>query len=354
MAALDAARTQFVATRGASAVSVPRLRKAQACIRFRSGRCTPESSSRVISVSRQVAKRSCVSSNVSATRTRASRGSAARDDGRGGAPASRRGSPATAPSPTHSRTRARRNWRSTWCRRRAPCGCAPIMAELERIANHLGDIGAVCNDAAFSMMHAECGILREATLRACAAAFGHRLMMDRIVPGGVAVDLSDAGRDAILALTQRLRDAVPRAHRTLRQHGVPAGPHGRVPGSSRLRSPRNSPRQASSAGRQGAPSMRVHRCRTRRTTSLPVPMALRQEGDVDARVWIRIQEIQASVAWLEAALACDAARADAYLPITAGAAANVEATAVVEGFRGDVLVYVRIGSRAAHRALPSA
>src|SRR5262249_18517040 len=46
-----------------------------------------------------------------------------------------------------------------------------IMAELERIANHLGDIGAICNDASFSLMHAECGILREATLRTCAQAF---------------------------------------------------------------------------------------------------------------------------------------------------------------------------------------
>ena len=35
------------------------------------------------------------------------------------------------------------------------------MAELERIANHLGDIGAICNDAAFALIHAHCGILRE-------------------------------------------------------------------------------------------------------------------------------------------------------------------------------------------------
>ena len=45
-----------------------------------------------------------------------------------------------------------------------------VMAELERIANHLGDIGAVCNDASFALMHTECGILREHALRAAAAA----------------------------------------------------------------------------------------------------------------------------------------------------------------------------------------
>ena len=67
------------------------------------------------------------------------------------------------------------------------------MAELERLANHLGDIGAICNDAAFALMHAHCGVLRERVLRAADAAFGHRLMMDRVVPGGVAADLADDG-----------------------------------------------------------------------------------------------------------------------------------------------------------------
>ena len=36
-----------------------------------------------------------------------------------------------------------------------------LMAELERLANHFGDIGAVCNDASFSLMHTHCGLLRE-------------------------------------------------------------------------------------------------------------------------------------------------------------------------------------------------
>src|SRR5688572_28104505 len=67
-----------------------------------------------------------------------------------------------------------------------------LMAELERIANHLGDIGAICNDAAFALMHAHCGVLRERVLRAADAGFGQRLMRDRIVPGGIAVDLDAA------------------------------------------------------------------------------------------------------------------------------------------------------------------
>ena len=73
------------------------------------------------------------------------------------------------------------------------------MAELERIANHFGDIGAICNDASFSLALAECGILRERVLRAANACFGHRLMMDRIVPGGVTDDLDDGGHRRISA-----------------------------------------------------------------------------------------------------------------------------------------------------------
>ena len=73
------------------------------------------------------------------------------------------------------------------------------MAELERLANHFGDIGAICNDASFSLMHAQCGILRERVLRAADACFGHRLMMDRVVPGGVARDLGADGSGAACA-----------------------------------------------------------------------------------------------------------------------------------------------------------
>src|SRR5574340_371957 len=74
-----------------------------------------------------------------------------------------------------------------------------LMAELERLANHFGDIGAICNDAAFAMMHAHCGHLREQVLRAAARCFGHRLMMDQIVPGGVQGDLLAEGGKTIRA-----------------------------------------------------------------------------------------------------------------------------------------------------------
>src|SRR5688500_19172960 len=91
--------------------------------------------------------------------------------------------------------------RATWLR--------ALAAELERLANHLGDIGAVCNDASFSIMHASCGVLREQVLRASNACFGHRLMMDVIVPGGMRCDLTADGAALLIALVASLRSRFP-------------------------------------------------------------------------------------------------------------------------------------------------
>ena len=40
-----------------------------------------------------------------------------------------------------------------------------VMAELERMANHFGDIGAICNDAAFALLHSHCGCFASACWR---------------------------------------------------------------------------------------------------------------------------------------------------------------------------------------------
>ena len=85
-----------------------------------------------------------------------------------------------------------------------------LMAELERLANHFGDIGAICNDASFALMHAYCGILREHVLRAANDVFGHRLMMDRVVPGGVAADFKRDDVPRIRELLWQIRQRFPR------------------------------------------------------------------------------------------------------------------------------------------------
>jgi Respiratory-chain NADH dehydrogenase, 30 Kd subunit len=85
-----------------------------------------------------------------------------------------------------------------------------VMAELERLANHIGDFGAICNDASFSIMLAHCAVLREKILRTSAACFMHRLMMDRIVPGGVTADLEATHIGLLRTLVLEVRAAMPR------------------------------------------------------------------------------------------------------------------------------------------------
>src|SRR6267154_5087189 len=84
-----------------------------------------------------------------------------------------------------------------------------LVAELERLANHLGDIGAICNDASFTLMHAHCSVLREDVLRASHRAFGHRLLRDVIVPGGVSHDLGDEETKIIRAMLGNIRLRFP-------------------------------------------------------------------------------------------------------------------------------------------------
>ena len=63
-----------------------------------------------------------------------------------------------------------------------------VLLERERVANHLGDLGALGNDAGFAFGLAQFSRLKENWLRLNGRVFGHRLLMDQIVPGGVAHD----------------------------------------------------------------------------------------------------------------------------------------------------------------------
>jgi Ni,Fe-hydrogenase III large subunit len=73
-----------------------------------------------------------------------------------------------------------------------------ILAERERIANHCGDIGAICNDVGFTFAMVQFSTLRERIQRLNKKLFGHRLLMDGIVMGGVNCDLDADGIAAML------------------------------------------------------------------------------------------------------------------------------------------------------------
>src|SRR5450432_149196 len=104
-----------------------------------------------------------------------------------------------------------------------------LALELERLANHLGDIGAIANDAGFAFGLAQFSRLKETLLRTTERALGQRYLMDLIVPGGTRVDLSSGARllliestQSIVAEVQTLR-AIYDEHAGLRERFVGAG-----------------------------------------------------------------------------------------------------------------------------------
>ena len=214
-----------------------------------------------------------------------------------------------------------------------------LLAELERLANHLGDIGAICNDAAFALMHAQTSVLREQVLRAAQVSFGHRLMMDAIVPGGVARDIAPDGITAIKSLLAELRRRFPRLIElydntaSLQDRTVTTG----------IVKPEYAHRFGA-GGFVGRASGRAFDARRalayapydRLTFEVPV----RGEGDVDARVWIRIREVEQSLSLIEQIV--DALPDGPVMAVVKGAGEPREGLALVEAFRGDVLVWLRL------------
>lgn len=220
-----------------------------------------------------------------------------------------------------------------------------LMAELERIANHVGDIGAICNDASFSLMHTHCGILRERVLRTARTCFGHRLMMDRIVPGGVAADLTPEGERTLRALLSEAGKLIPLF---MRLYGDTTSLQDRTVGAGFLR-----PELATQYGCGGFIGRASGRSFDARRApgyapyaEFSFPIGAGSEGDVDARVWVRFDEVRASLVLIEQMLE----RLPAGPLLTENAPASgetLEGAALVEGFRGDIFAWVRIGATGA-------
>ena len=72
-----------------------------------------------------------------------------------------------------------------------------VMAEVERIAGHLDVLAAIAEAAGTEVLATRSAWHGEAIRRAADVAFGHRLMMDCVVPGGVAADIAPGGSEAI-------------------------------------------------------------------------------------------------------------------------------------------------------------
>ena len=209
-----------------------------------------------------------------------------------------------------------------------------LLLERERIANHLGDLGALGNDGGFAFALAQFMRLKEGWLRANADVFGHRYAMDVIVPGGVAAvpDKSALQRlaDEARALGREVKAlrSIFDEHSGLQDRFITAG--------------RVSPdlaRRLGLIGLGGRASGQAFDLRVDHPVvpydAVPVKKILYTAGDVAARVHVRFDELAESIRLCEA--------------FSSGIPAGETRTALpparagfgvgwVEGWRGPVLV----------------
>ena len=214
-----------------------------------------------------------------------------------------------------------------------------LLLERERVANHLGDLGALGNDAAFAFGLAQFSRLREDWLRLSKDVFGHRLLMDCVQPGGVACDLD-------VFQSERLRqqcDAVEAEVLTLRTvYEEHAGLQDRFMTTGCV-----APALAAQLGLTGMAGRASAQAWDLRSdhpwppyAQLQVKMATHSNGDVAARVSVRFDEVFESLRLIRlilSGLPQGVVQQTVQLPESASHGAGW-----LEGWRGEVFVALEL------------
>ena len=215
-----------------------------------------------------------------------------------------------------------------------------ILLELERIANHISDVGAIANDVGFVIANAHAGRVRELLLGLCETLTGSRVLRGMVAIGGVRRDWQQAQVEAILStlevVEREFRDlvAILQSSNSTRE---------RLERTGILR-----PEKASMLGVVGVVGRasgvdldlrRDHPYAAYR--HLPFRVPVYQAGDVRHRLLVRIDEVGESMQLIRAAVAQlpdGPHRAPAH-PIPPGRCA----IGAVEGWRGEIVHWVRTG-----------
>jgi Ni,Fe-hydrogenase III large subunit/Ni,Fe-hydrogenase III component G len=218
-----------------------------------------------------------------------------------------------------------------------------ILSERERIANHLGDLGAICNDVGFTILHAEYSLLREDWQRAQANAFGHRLLMDQIIPGGIRAEPDANSVKQLRADVARLRCALAPLNAILNHDPSLAD---RFIGTGRLTT--EQARRLGCTGVLGKASGIAYDVRCHHPYApydqVKVPCPTDQHGDVAARVRIRIRELEDSLTLLEQ---LHEALPSGSLIVADWPQINTERVAlgIVDSWRGELYCFVRLDAQ---------
>ena len=216
-----------------------------------------------------------------------------------------------------------------------------LLLERERIANHLGDLGFLGNDAGLAFGLAQLSRLKERMLRTNFTLFQHRYLMDAIVPGGVARDLSREGAETIRREIESLHPEVARLKTIYDEH---PGLQDRLISTGRV-APELADRLGL-VGLAGRASAMAWDLRAQLPTppydQLDVRMVTHRNGDVAARVTVRFEEV------LESLKLC-AAILDRMPQGEIGSTLSIPTEGStglgwVEGWRGEVLIALEAGA----------
>ena len=223
-----------------------------------------------------------------------------------------------------------------------------LFLELERLHNHLGDVGAICNDTAYTLAHAHCSRMKEQIMQLNDRLTGSRFLRAVNRVGGIAVDLDAAQLGQVVAelnqiekdftelesiiflnasLTDRLETTGVLNERTAFDHGV-VGVVGRASNINRdIR--RDRPFAA--------------------YDDLQVNVALYRYGDVRARMRVRMDEIHESIRLIRE-VHTRVPQGSIMAPSTRVPVAGEWALSAVEGWRGEILYFIMAGQDGAiHR-----
>lgn len=216
-----------------------------------------------------------------------------------------------------------------------------LLLERERVGQHLWDLGFLGNDAGLAFGFAQFSRLREDWLRVSHALFGHRYLMDSVIPGGVARDIDAVGIARIRDEIHEVGKSVAMLRTIYDEH---AGLQDRFIGAGRVR-----PELAERLGLTGLAGRASAIAWDLRAQFPPVPydqldvrMATHRNGDVAARATVRFEEITEALRLMGRILAAlPSGEIAAPLPDAPEYAMGI---GWVEGWRGEVLIALETGA----------
>jgi Ni,Fe-hydrogenase III large subunit len=208
-----------------------------------------------------------------------------------------------------------------------------IALELERLANHTGNLGALANDVGFLPTASYCGRLRGDFLNMTAVLCGSRFGRGLVRPGGVAFDVDKARADDLLA---RLDAAARDVEQAVDLLWSTASVQARFEETGIV--PREVAREVGLVGVAARACGLARDVRHDHPWGIyrfsKIPIAVLETGDVFARAFVRWLEIQRSITFVREQLR------DLPVGSTCGACGPLASwkgcVSLVEGTRGEL------------------